>query len=222
MAIATTAIAPGNLQASICLGSRGLPFARPSGSKAADAGGVSARASDDTLMAAVKQGDERAYDELMNRHVNKIYNYLFRMTGAHADSEDLTQETFLRVWQKAHTYQPGRVKVSTWIHRIAHNLCVDTFRRHRELTNVELPETAAPGADQVEARQAEQSLRFVEQAIGKLPQNQRSALVLCQIQGFSNADAAKVLGVNVRALESLLARARRQLRTALATGEAAL
>jgi RNA polymerase sigma-70 factor (ECF subfamily) len=172
-------------------------------------------------MAAVKQGDERAYGELMNRHVNSIFNYLFRMGGTHADCEDLTQETFLRVWQKARTYQPGRVKVSTWIHRIAHNLCVDTFRKHRELTNVELPEVAAPGADQFQAHLAARSLEIVEQAIGKLPQSQRSALVLCQIQGFSNADAAEVLGVNVRALESLLARARRQLRTALATGDAA-
>ena len=172
-----------------------------------------ASATDDALIARIVQQDKEAFEMLMNRHLNPLHSYLLRMTRSKADAEDLAQECFFRVWQKASTFHPGRVKVSTWIHTIAHNLCIDTFRKHREFSAQALPEAIDESADQLQLLHTERLRTQLETAIAELPDNQRSAFLLCQLQGFSNAEAAEILSIRTRALESLLARARRNLRT---------
>lgn len=173
---------------------------------------------DDGLLTAVAAGDGDAFRRLLDAHLDAIHSYLYRMTGSRADAEDLAQETFLRVWRKASTFEPGRVRATTWIHTIAHNVCVDTFRRNR-FTHVEDDVAQADEtADPERLASDGQLASLMENAIAALPGNQRSAILLCQVQGFSNAQAAHILGVNVRALESLLARARRTLRQTLSAG----
>lgn len=124
----------------------------------------------------------------------------------------------MRIWQRAGRYTPGKVRASTWIHKVAHNLCIDAFRKRQELTGEEL-ERADDTADPLLLVSAQERTRRLEGAIATLPDNQRSAVLLCQIQGFSNAQAAEIMGVKVRALESLLARARRKLRRTLFSTE---
>jgi RNA polymerase sigma-70 factor (ECF subfamily) len=170
---------------------------------------------DEALLARVAGGDEVAFASLLDRHLDPIHGYLLRMTRSVADAEDLSQETFLRVWQKATSFQPGRVKVSTWIHTIAHHLCIDAFRRQRETLRKTTDEPEDTSSDPERLLAASQQQYRLLTAIGRLPDSQRSALLLCQMQGFSNAEAAHIAGIKVRALESLLARARRTLRTAL-------
>ena len=171
----------------------------------------------DGLVDGVRRRDERAFQALVTRHVDAVHGYLLRMTGNPQEAEDLTQETFLRVWQKAGTYRPGRVRVSTWLHRIAHNLCVDALRRKREVPTATgvLPEQADDRAAPEDERAAREQTERLLAAVDRLPHAQRSALLLCHVQGFSNAEAATIMNVGVRALESLLARARRTLRSAL-------
>lgn len=176
------------------------------------AGLADLESSDEQLMMRVRRGDQMAFSALMRRHLNGVHAYLARLTRSSSDAEDLTQETFLRAWHKAHTYQPGRVKVSTWLHRIGHNLCIDQFRKHREVTNFTLTEATSDAFDPLEEQALRETRTRLEAAISKLPENQRAAILLCQVQGFSNAEAAEIMSVNVRALESLLARARRTLR----------
>jgi len=182
-----------------------------------DAGSDNTR--DDGWLRAVARGDEHAYAELVACHSDRIYAYLLRLTGSPADAEDLLQETFLRVWRKADSYQPGRVKAGTWMHRIAHNLSIDRIRKRRGES--QLPDVADTSVDMETSQIASQEWRRVEATIARLPENQRAALLLCQLQGFSNAEAAHILKLNVRAVESLLARARRALKmTLLEAGEA--
>ena len=166
-------------------------------------------------MRLVQTGDQQAYARLLDRHLNSVHAYVYRMTNNRADAEDIAQETFLRVWHRARTYRPGRVRFTTWLHRIAHNLCVDAFRKRRNTVETELDAVAddTPGA--YELSMAEERRRAVHAGIAALPERQRSALVLCQLQGRSNREAAQILGVSVDALESLIARARRTLRARL-------
>ena len=166
-------------------------------------------------MRRIQSRERVAFGALLDRHLTGVQAYAFRMTDNRADAEDVAQETFLRVWDRARTFDDGRVRVSTWVYRIAHNLCVDAFRRRREVVEDGL-ETLAderfsglPGSIEEERRAA------VRAAVGELPERQRAALVLCQLQGWSNRDAARVLEVSVDALESLVARARRTLRKRL-------
>lgn len=166
-------------------------------------------------MAAVAKGDSRAFDTLVRLHLDAIHAYLFRLTGSRADAEDLAQETFLRLWRKAGSYQPGRVKVSTWLHTIAHRLRIDALRRKREVLGQDSEALPDPLADPAVQIDAQEQLALLEAAIAGLPERQRAAILLCQVQGFSNAEGARIMGVHIRALESLLARARRTLRTTL-------
>jgi len=171
-------------------------------------------------MAQVASGDDRAYGCLVSRLLDGVHGYLWRLTGSPADADELAQETWLRVWTEAHRFRADRGRVSTWVYRIAHNLALDRVRARRgEVTGLDDSDRGAVEAALLEGpehqQQRQEELRQLRQALAALPLKQRSALMLCRLHGFSNAEAAAILGVRVRALESLLARARRGLRQRL-------
>ena len=167
------------------------------------------------LVARVAAGDEAAYRALVSTHLAPLNRYARRMLGDRDEADDVTQEVFVRLWTDAHRYRPEAARLTTWLHRIAHNLCVDWQRRHGRvsLAGDALPEGEAPGPDS--RLDGADRVRRVRDAVGALPERQRSALVLCHYQGLGNREAAEIVGVSVEALESLLARARRTLRRAL-------
>lgn len=171
--------------------------------------------SDEQLIARICKHDRAAFSCFLSRHLDAIHAYLYRLTGSRADADDLAQDTFLRVWRKANTFKPGRATVGTWLHRIAHNLCIDEFRKQRPGADVALDELVDPAAEPTSDYGHRDDLARLNVAMMELPESQRSALTLCQIQGFSNQDAADIMGIGVRALESLLARARRRLKREL-------
>ena len=174
--------------------------------------------SDDELVAAVASGDEAACRALMDRHLTRMLALARRMLGNHADAEEVAQEVFLRVWTHAERWEPGKAQFGTWLHRVATNLCLDRLRRRRGTEDIDaIPEPASgePGPDR-QLEQRELAAR-VEAALQSLPERQRAAIVLSHYQGLGNIEAADILGVSVEAVESLLSRARRQLRVALAT-----
>ncbi len=172
--------------------------------------------SDETLMGRVARGDAAAYGALVTRHLDRALALAWRMTGTRADAEDIAQEAFLRLWRRAGGWRPDRgARFTTWFYRVIVNLCIDRARR-RTLQPLEaagdVVETR-PGAE--DAVQAGQRARIVAAAIAALPARQKAAVVLCYYQGLGNRQAAEVLGVSVKALESLLIRARRALRRRL-------
>lgn len=176
--------------------------------------------SDDELVAAVAEGDERACRSLMDRHLTRIVALARRMLGNHADAEEVAQEVFLRVWTHADRWEPGRAQFSTWLHRVATNLCLDRLRRQgmTDIDSIPEPESEEPGPYELLAQG--DLAKSVEAALQRLPARQRAAITLAHFQGLTNIEAAEVLGVTVEAVESLLGRARRQLRVFLATEKA--
>ena len=166
-------------------------------------------------MDRVQRRDRDAFAVLLARHLDAIHTFNYRMTRNPEDAADLAQETFLRVWNSAATWRPNRVKFTTWMHRIARNLCIDSHRRHRDSYAIDDNVAAADGAPPEDAPTTSQLGRALDQALTDLPERQRTAIVLCLRDGMTNRDAAAVLAVSVDALESLLARARRTLRLKL-------
>lgn len=170
--------------------------------------------SDQELIERVQSGDPRAYRELVERHVRGIHAFVYRMLGSRAEAEEVCQESFLRLWKQADTFV-ARAKPSTWLYRVAHNLAIDRLRRRREASHPlgieEVAGTDRPSVHVYEKQVAE----AVESALAGLPERQRAAISLVHYQGLSDAEAAEVLGIKVRALESLLARGRKQLRQRL-------
>ena len=177
---------------------------------------------DEELMLAVSKGDQSAYQTLVSQHLNAISHYAFRLLGNRKDTEDICQELFLKLWTNASKWQPEKAKLTTWLHRITHNLCIDYLRKHgRTHTSDTLDIGAAehlletPQSDEQNESIAIDEKQRVNHAISLLPETQRSALMLCHYAGFSNKEAAAIMNVSVKALESSIARARRSLRTQL-------
>lgn len=167
---------------------------------------------DAALMREVATGSVEAFSILVDRHSPALYRVAMRMLSDPAEAEDVTQDCFTRLWQNAPRWQPSGAGLVGWLHRVAMNLCFDRKRRFRVVTVDELPDPAddAPLADRRIA--AEQASEAVGAALADLPERYRAALVLCYYEGFSNALAAQVLDLNIKAMESLLFRARRQMR----------
>lgn len=171
---------------------------------------------DEQLMAAIASGDRHAYGQAVSQHGRALAAYSWRMLGNQAEAEDVVQEVFLRLWTHASRWVPGKASVSTWLHRIAHNLCIDHLRRaqvaNSEPLEGEWPDEA-PDSEQALAQTAE--TEQLSQALGDLPERQRSALIMTHYQGLSNREVAEIMDLSVDALESLLSRARRGLKTRL-------
>ena len=177
---------------------------------------------DEELMLAVSKGDQSAYQTLVSRHLNAISQYAFRLLGNRKDTEDICQEVFLKLWTYASKWRPEKAKLTTWLHRITHNLCIDYLRKHVRTQTSDIldmgaadnmPET--PQSDVQNESIAKDDKQRLNHAISLLPETQRSALMLCHYAGFSNKEAAAIMNVSVKALESSIARARRSLRKQL-------
>lgn len=173
-------------------------------------------APDTALMARVAVGDGEAFAILVERHSPALYRVGCRMLNDQHEAEDIVQECFARLWQKAPVWQPSGSGLVGWLYRIAVNLC---FERHRRLRLVGVDEDReyvddAPLPDaMLETTQTRDALAA---ALAELPERHRAALVLCYTEGLTNALAAEVMELKLKAMESLLVRARRQLRERLA------
>ncbi len=171
--------------------------------------------SDDILMGRIRRGDHGAFSVLVRRHSKMFYAAAYRMCGDVQGSEDTVQEAFLKLWQKPDTWDPAKgTKFTTWFYRVVTNLAIDRQRREKKkFANPEVMNVIAdraPHADQV--LQTSEEEEILERAIAALPERQRAALNLCVYEGLSNKEAADALGIGVKALESLLMRAKAGLR----------
>ncbi len=184
---------------------------------AVDAGGEDIP--DEMLLVRIGKGDSWAFSVLVGRHMARVVGTAWRMTGNRADGEEIAQEAFARVWVNAGKWllaeDGGAGRFSTWLYRVVVNLCIDRKRRPRTEpmeTAPEMPDEAIGAAEALERRQVSAE---VAKAVAALPERQRAAVVLCVYEGVSNTEAARVMGLSVGAVESLLVRARRGLKQAL-------
>ncbi len=174
------------------------------------------RASDEDLMRAVAEGDERAFARLVRRHLPVVRRIAWRMLGD-AAADDVAQEVFLRLWRRPDMFDPARGRFSTWLHRVAANASIDAVRRRREeqLGEGEAERLVDHAPTPERALLAQERAARVRAAISRLPERQRLALTLSHDAGHGNAEIAAVMDTSVEAVESLLARARRRLKEML-------
>ncbi len=157
-----------------------------------------------------------AYQAILNDQLASIHRFVVRMMGDPSEAEDITQEVFLRLWLHASRFNASAAKLTTWLHNIAHNLVVDHFRKYGRMVNT--ADTGdVPGGEEPDAALFSNLIaNDIKEGLMRLPERQRSAIILCHYQGLSNKDAAAILDLSVDALESLMARGRRNLKTTLA------
>ncbi len=179
---------------------------------------------DAALLARYARGDAGAARALTVRLAPRAHAQAFRMLGDRSEAEDVVQDAMLRLWRIAPEWRTGEAQVSTWLYRVVSNLCTDRLRKRRRggvaLDDVAEPEDPAPGVEATLQDNARHTALRV--AIADLPERQRLALTLRHFEGVSNPEIAEQLGVSVEAVESLTARAKRALATALKGRVAAL
>jgi RNA polymerase sigma-70 factor, ECF subfamily len=174
---------------------------------------------DESLVAAHLQGDPAAFGELVRRYGDGVLGYLFRMTGNRDQAEDLFQETFQKVHEKARSFRGGSFK--SWLFTIATRLTIDTLRRRRRVGLLSLSRAgdcdddpsplativARDAADPVDELVKEEQKEQVRRAIASLPAGQRAALILAYYQQLSYAEVAEALGCSVGSVKTQMSRA---------------
>lgn len=176
------------------------------------------------LLVAAGRGDDDAFAVLVERHRERIAALCHRFLEDRDEALDAAQEVFLKAWREARRFEP-RARVSTWLHRIAVNLCLNRLRRRAVLRFVPFVGTGDDGeersfdpVDPLADPEAElthrRALGEVRKAIRALPASQRAVLVLVRFEGMSYRDAAETLGITEGAVESRLVRAMRRLSAA--------
>jgi RNA polymerase sigma-70 factor, ECF subfamily len=168
---------------------------------------------DQELLALIRDGSHRAFAELVQRHTERFYRLAYRYLQSRESAEDIVQDAFLRLWENPGNWQPDRKsKFTTWFYRVVVNLCLDLQKKKRPLPlDEEIPlvderETADESMMRIEEQ------RLLETEIAALPERQRAALNLCFDEGLTNQEAADVMGVNLKALQSLIMRAKNTLK----------
>ena len=173
--------------------------------------------SDIELMLRVKRGDDGPFNELMRRHFKSVMNFIYRFTNDRDNSEDLAQEVFLRVYRSAKTYKP-EAKFTTWLFKIATNLCITEFKyRNKEhtvslddISNTEdLKDSKISSGFDLTYRNDMRKIIF--DTLKTIPERERISIILCKYEGLSYDEVAEVIGCTVGAVKTYVHRGRLKL-----------
>lgn len=175
---------------------------------------------DDLLLERVARSDEQAFRALVERHIDKAYGLALRILRNASDAEDVVQDALLKVWTHRGNWQPGKARFSTWLYRVVTNRCLDICRKPRTQDIDDAPEPMDEALDALSAIHTGEVNLLLERAMGRLPNQQRIALILSYNDDLSNPEVAEIMQTTVMAVESLLKRGRQQLRTILMAAEA--
>ena len=170
---------------------------------------------DHQLIARVLAGDAGAERALFDAHVDRVYRLAFRLTGHDDLAQDCTQDTFIRAFERLHTFR-GESSLSTWLHSIATSVTLNALRKVKRFRQREADLTAANHVGS-EQRRAEPDMRTrLAEAIDTLPEGYRAVFVMHDIEGYTHEEIGAALGVQSGTSKAQLFRARAKLRELLA------
>lgn len=174
---------------------------------------------DKSLMLSIQKGDHQAFSILVRRHTQKFFNLAFRSLHNEDDAQDIVQSCFLKLWQRPDMYDPEKnAQFTTWFYRVILNACEDLRRKNKTRAYKDIDEMAeiyGSSASQESDMIMDEDKVLLENAISDLPERQKDALNLVVYQEMKQKDAALVMGVGVKALESLLSRAKKTIKDRL-------
>jgi len=171
--------------------------------------------SDEDLLERMRFDDVEAYRLLVERHIDHAYAVAMRILKIPADAEDVTQDALVKAWVNRHQWDAGRAKFSTWLYRVIVNRCIDKQRLVKTEWLDDVDEPAADITDAVTLIHRQRVYDRLEDALHRLPTQQRVAIVLSYYEDMSNLEVSEVMGTTVGAVESLLKRGRKRLRELL-------
>ncbi len=171
---------------------------------------------DESLIRQVQDGRHEAFAELVNRHSKRFYGTAYRLLFSRADAEDVVQQAFLKLWERRSSWNQNKgAKFTTWFYRVVVNLCLDQKRKKRPMPLSEHIEIVDKQDGEDIILQKKQKQALLDLFIQELPERQQIALNLCFYEGLSNQEAAEIIGIKVKALQSLIMRAKTTLKERL-------
>ena len=183
--------------------------------------------SDEDLMMKCRKGDIGAFELLVRRYQNPLINYIHRSIDDYHRSEDLSQETFLRVFKSAGRYEPT-ASFRSWLYTIATNLCRNEIRNRSRRNTCSFEDLVAEGEDVYHTEimrdtrylpdillEKKEQRQMIRKALTQLPENQRVALTLITYQDLRYEEVAEILGCSVGAVKALIHRARQKMKKLL-------
>lgn len=176
------------------------------------AGNADAASKDLAEVRAIAAGDSDVFRRLIDRESPRLLRFAFGMLGSLEEAEDVVQDTLVSLWENAATWTPD-ARIGTWLHRVCYNRSIDRLRRRRPLVDEDVLLGLADEAPEADlALINKEETRDMHEALARLSPRQRTAVLLFHFQDLPQREAAAVMGISETALESLLARARRQMR----------
>ena len=182
---------------------------------------------DAALMLRVKRGDRAAFAELVGKYQQPLFNFVYRTLRDETESEDVAQNTFLQVWKSRARYE-RTAKFTTWLFTIARNLCLNEIRRRSRHPAESIEEAHAEHDDQPRQQYEDRThiaapekllhgelAGKIEEALAELPENQRTAILLCRQDDLSYEEIAEILECSLSATKSLIHRGRETLKEKL-------
>ena len=180
---------------------------------------------DEALIRQFQSGDGRAFNLIMQRHQEVVLRVCLRLLQSRSDSLDAGQDIFIKVHSALASFRP-QARFSTWLYRITINHCFNVLRSRKRrrwissftgaTSRVNLHETPDPTEDPLQSLEKRERIKQVRQALARLPEDQRAAIVLHRYEGLTYAEIAEVMGCSVAAIESRLHRAKKKLYQSLA------
>jgi RNA polymerase sigma-70 factor (ECF subfamily) len=170
--------------------------------------------SDEQLMLEIGKGEANAFSALVRRHTTRFYAAAFRVVLNKDDAEDVVQDAFTKLWNGKATWQADRgAKFTTWFYRIVTNQAMDAIAKKNRQRSGMLDDNIASGDASAEDEMwAKEQGNAVNVALGELPERQRVAIMLFFNEDLSQKEAADVMGITPKAVESLIGRAKQALR----------
>ena len=176
---------------------------------------------DELLLRRAQQGDPEAFEQLMQPLEQLVWRICWHYTGNRENAEDCGQETMIRIWRSLDSYR-GECALESWVYRIAANCCMDFLRKKKRDKSVSVepmreqgfdPADSSPGTEEQAVAADEQ--RRLREAVAQLPEEQREALILTQLEKIPYEEAAKALGVSEGTVKSRVNRAKARLKEIL-------
>jgi RNA polymerase sigma-70 factor (ECF subfamily) len=171
------------------------------------------------LMLRFQKGEQRCFEELVNKHTRGVLNLVYRYLGDASRAEDVAQDIFVKVYRARMSYEP-KAKFSTWLYRIAVNHCLNQIRARKNQPSLAAPINdllEEPEGEHPDARMSRLELQqAVKAAIDSLPENQRMAVILARYEDMSYDQIADAMQMSLEAVKSVLFRAKENLKLALA------
>lgn len=168
---------------------------------------------DHELLIKTQEGNHQAFAVLVERHSEKFFRLAYRYLQNQQQAEDVVQDAFIKLWEKPYSWKSNRQNLfTTWFYRVIINRCLDSAKQKEHLPIEKVIDTVKDlSSSQEQEILTEEKRKLIEYEINRLPDRQRTALNLCFFEDLTNQQAAEIMELNIKALQSLIMRAKKTL-----------